>query len=223
MLLVEDDADLRAYWCRHSAQERQLLEFARGEDALRLARSETPDVIVSGVLLSGMDGCALVRALKSDPTTAFIPIGLLNGKIGNESRIEALESGADDYLSQPFHPTELVLRIRNLLRARARLQAHWNAHAREPTPPRTARIEATRDAVFATRFQEALDEESRNPAFGVTALVRQRLDCGPGRRSSSRLGGLGVCGARADRSPKARGRAVARALAGAGAGGQEAN
>ena len=126
VLLVEDEADMRAYLRKHLAPHYEVLEAADGDAGLQMVRQEMPDVIVSDILMPGLDGYALCRALKSDAATNFIPVILLSVRTEQQSRIDAFECGAD-YLSNPCDPAELLLRIRNRLLARAlfmRLTAH---------------------------------------------------------------------------------------------------
>jgi len=119
VLLVEDEAEMRAYLRKHLAPPYELLEAADGAAGLQMVRKQMPDVIVSDILMPGLDGYALCRALKSDAATSYIPVILLSVRTEQQSRVDAFECGADDYLSKPCDPAELLLRIRNRLRARA--------------------------------------------------------------------------------------------------------
>jgi len=92
------------------------LEAEDGPAALEAARTRTPDLIVLDLMLPGMSGLEVCRVLKGDPATRSIPIIMLTAKAGEIDRIVGLELGADDYLTKPFSPRELLLRIRNVLR-----------------------------------------------------------------------------------------------------------
>jgi len=135
VLLVEDHADMRAFLRRHLAPYYDILEATRGDDGLLVVRTEMPDVVVSDVMMPGMDGYALCRAIKSDPETDCIPVFLLTAKVSAESKLEGLEGGADDYIPKPFDPTEVRLRVRNLLLARTRLRARFASRSVEPVRP----------------------------------------------------------------------------------------
>lgn len=173
VLLVEDHADMRAYLRKHLSRDYQVLEAARGDDGLELIRQELPDVVVADIMMPGLDGYALCRALKSDPETDFIPTILLTAKTGLQSKLEGLEGGADDYLTKPFEPAELLLRIRNLLRARARLQARFAAKPGEAWLPPTPSNLPPPDRDFHCKVQEVLNQKSTAEAFDVAGLCRE--------------------------------------------------
>ncbi len=87
-----------------------------GAEALKRARELAPDLILLDVMLPEMDGLEVCRMLRRDPATRQIPIMMLTAKAAEIDRIVGLELGADDYVTKPFSPRELVLRVKNLLR-----------------------------------------------------------------------------------------------------------
>lgn len=89
---------------------------ADGVEALRAAQCQYPDLIVLDLMLPGMDGLDVVRALRADATLAAIPIILLTARVEETDRVLGLELGADDYIAKPFSPRELVARVRAVLR-----------------------------------------------------------------------------------------------------------
>jgi DNA-binding response OmpR family regulator len=115
VLLVAEDAELRADLRQHLTPQYDVLESTRGDVGLLFARAGMPDVVISDIVLPGLDGYALCRALKSDPATDFIPVILISGDPELQSRVEGFRSGADDCLTKPVDPAELQLRIRNHL------------------------------------------------------------------------------------------------------------
>jgi two-component system phosphate regulon response regulator PhoB len=86
-----------------------------GAEALKRARSQTPDMIVLDVMLPEMDGFEICKSLRLDSATAKIPIIMLTAKAAEIDRVLGLELGADDYLTKPFSPRELLLRIKKIL------------------------------------------------------------------------------------------------------------
>jgi two-component system alkaline phosphatase synthesis response regulator PhoP len=87
-----------------------------GVTALRLARTERPSLLVLDLMLPGMDGLDVARALRQDPATRGLPIIMLTARVEEADRLIGLELGADDYITKPFSPRELVARVRAVLR-----------------------------------------------------------------------------------------------------------
>ena len=94
----------------------RVLTAGDGLTALRLARAERPSLLVLDLMLPGLDGLDVTRALRHDPATAQLPIIMLTARVEEADRLVGLELGADDYLTKPFSPRELVARIRAVLR-----------------------------------------------------------------------------------------------------------
>lgn len=120
ILLVDDEADtfeVLGFKLREAGFDPVSAED--GRTAVAKARSERPELIVLDLMLPGIDGLDVCRILKRDPATSAIPIIMLTAKAAETDRIVGLEIGADDYVTKPFSPRELVLRIKKLL-ARAR-------------------------------------------------------------------------------------------------------
>jgi DNA-binding response OmpR family regulator len=117
ILVVEDDrdiADLIVHYLANAGHEAQVL--TNGADAMSAARRTPPDVLILDRMLPGLDGLEICRAMRSDPTTAAIPIIMLTARAEESDRIVGLELGADDYVTKPFSPKELVARVNALLR-----------------------------------------------------------------------------------------------------------
>lgn len=111
ILLVDDNPDMRNYLSHILSQFYEVELFADGETALAAAYARTPDLVLSDVMMPDMDGFELLRQLRLDPQTREIPILLLSARAGEESAVEGLEAGADDYLVKPFSARELLARV----------------------------------------------------------------------------------------------------------------
>jgi two-component system, OmpR family, alkaline phosphatase synthesis response regulator PhoP len=117
ILVVEDEPDIRKLVQYNLTQERfNVLEAEDGEQALKLLQREKPNLIILDLMLPGLSGMELCKLLKQRSETATLPILMLTAKAGEADRIVGLEMGADDYLSKPFSPREMVARVRAILR-----------------------------------------------------------------------------------------------------------
>jgi DNA-binding response OmpR family regulator len=168
VLVVEDHPEMRAHIRACLADHFQVWEAADGLAGLALARAQLPDLIVSDWMMPGMDGKALGSALRQDMATSHIPLVFLTAKASLESRLEGLESGADIYLSKPFHREELLLQLRNLLRRQqAQRQPILPEMPQTPTPPKALSM----DAQFLQKVQGVLQRELANERFGVEQMA----------------------------------------------------
>jgi two-component system, OmpR family, alkaline phosphatase synthesis response regulator PhoP len=117
ILVAEDDRDIAGLIARYlqkSGWEPHVV--GAGDEALAYARAHVVDVVILDIMLPGISGLEVCRALRSDRTTAAVPIIMLTARAEEADRVMGLEIGADDYISKPFSPNELVARIRALLR-----------------------------------------------------------------------------------------------------------
>ena len=117
VLVVDDEPDaveLIAFNLKNAGLE--VVTADDGREAIRKAESTHPDLIVLDVMLPEMDGLEVCKQLRAGPETGNIPIIMLTAKAGEVDRVLGLELGADDYITKPFSPRELVLRVKNLLR-----------------------------------------------------------------------------------------------------------
>jgi DNA-binding response OmpR family regulator len=116
ILVVDDEpeaVELVEFNLRQTGFE--VVTAADGAEALRKARKTTPNLIVLDLMLPELDGLEVCKLLRRDPATAGIPIVMVTAKAAELDRILGLELGADDYITKPFSPRELVLRVKNIL------------------------------------------------------------------------------------------------------------
>ncbi|MFS0518640.1 ATP-binding protein [Nostoc sp. UIC 10607] len=124
ILLADDNADMRDYVKRLLSQHYEVESVSDGLAALNSARGRVPDLVLTDVMMPGLDGFGLLQELRADPQTRKIPIILLSARAGEEARVEGLEAGADDYLIKPFSARELLARVEAALKmARLRQEA----------------------------------------------------------------------------------------------------
>ncbi|HEV2854116.1 MAG TPA: ATP-binding protein [Thermoanaerobaculia bacterium] len=156
ILLADDNADMREYVRRLLSAKYEVVAVHDGAAALRAAREQPFDLVLSDVMMPRLDGFGLLAELRSDERTKTLPVILLSARAGEEARVEGLESGADDYLIKPFSARELLARVD----AHLRLQ-----HARREAE---AALRAS-EAKFSTAF-------GRTPlALTITSLDDGRL------------------------------------------------
>ena len=117
ILVVDDEPDaIELIRFNLKASGYEVLTAEDGEEALAKARKFSPDMILLDVMLPEIDGLEVCKILRRDPATASLPIIMLTAKASEIDRVLGLEFGADDYVTKPFSPRELMLRVRNLLK-----------------------------------------------------------------------------------------------------------
>jgi two-component system alkaline phosphatase synthesis response regulator PhoP len=117
VLVVDDEADIVELVSYNLKKEGyQVLSAYDGEEALSLARGESPDLVILDLMLPKIDGFRVCRVLKKEEPTAKTPIIMLTAKTREEDRIAGLDLGADDYVTKPFSPRELLARVKAVLR-----------------------------------------------------------------------------------------------------------
>ncbi|BBZ05951.1 histidine kinase [Mycolicibacterium doricum] len=156
ILVADDNADMRSYLTGLlQGAGYQVTAVSDGSQALESIRANLPDLVVSDVMMPGLDGLELLAALRSESRTAALPVLLLSARAGQESSIEGLQAGADDYLVKPFVAADFMARVRANV-ALARLRSH---HSRW----RTALIDSLQEAFFVCDEHGAIVET--NTAF----------------------------------------------------------
>jgi signal transduction histidine kinase/DNA-binding response OmpR family regulator len=121
VLVVDDNAEMRGYLRRVLAGHFEVETVADGKAALAAIRSSRPDLVLTDVMMPELDGFEFLGAIRGDPEMARIPVIMLSARAGQESSVEGLDAGADDYLVKPFSRIELIARVRsNMTASRAR-------------------------------------------------------------------------------------------------------
>jgi len=115
VLWADDNADMRDYVQRLLAERYDVIAVPDGRAALTAAQQNHPDLVLTDIMMPGLDGFGLLRELRADARTRTIPVILLSARAGEESAVEGLDAGADDYLAKPFSAQELLARVRTHL------------------------------------------------------------------------------------------------------------
>jgi signal transduction histidine kinase/DNA-binding response OmpR family regulator/streptogramin lyase len=126
LLIIEDNDEMRLYF-RDCLDESvyEITEARNGEEGIEIATATVPDLIISDVMMPKKDGFEVVQAIRKQVSTSHIPIILLTAKTSLESRLKGIEKGADAYLTKPFSPKELRLRVQKLIEIRQLLQKNY--------------------------------------------------------------------------------------------------
>ncbi|WP_221089438.1 ATP-binding protein [Deinococcus aquaedulcis] len=147
VLVADDNADLREYLTRLLSPHHDLQVVADGQAALDAARAQAPDLLLTDVMMPGLDGLGLLAAIRADPALHDLPVIMLSARAGEEARVQGLEAGADDYLVKPFSARELLAKVNAQLalaalrrEALAREQAH-SADLEARVAERTAELQ----------------------------------------------------------------------------------
>jgi DNA-binding response OmpR family regulator/nitrogen-specific signal transduction histidine kinase len=178
LLIVEDNADMRAYIKSYLVDDYQVMEASNGKEGAEMAIQYLPDLIVSDLMMPFVDGNEMTQQLKHDERTSHIPIILLTAKAGTESKIEGLETGADDFLTKPFDAKELLVRIKNLIEQRRKLQQLLSKHIGDNKETRIIRESSGKamsklDERFLEKAKALVDDHLSDTAFTTEKFASQ--------------------------------------------------
>jgi signal transduction histidine kinase/DNA-binding response OmpR family regulator len=170
MLLVDDDAQITDYLAQLFSAEFTVYHTDNAIEALKLAGQHVPDIIISDVNMDGMDGIEFCTAIKEDASLSHIPIILLTGNETQETRLEGLEGGADDYILKPFDNDLLTARVKNILKSRTTLQKYF---FNEVTLGKTSYKVAPEYKGFLDNCIAITEAHLDNPEFGIKMLASE--------------------------------------------------
>jgi DNA-binding response OmpR family regulator len=160
------------------------MEAENGQKGWEAALASLPDLVITDVMMPELDGLSLCQRLKSHAATLHIPVILLTARAGTEDKIEGLLTGADDYLTKPFHGRELAVRATNLIEERKRLREHFGRQVLlQPAPPKFLAQKAgnVSEVAYRVGFKE--------PSY-FSRCFSQAYGCSPSEyRSASAPGG----------------------------------
>lgn len=169
ILIVEDNADLLSFMYDYFSSKYTILTATDGQKALQIAREQPVQLVISDVMMPGMDGTELCRTLKGDMRTSHIPVILLTAKSESEDVVAGYESGAEAYVSKPFDPNILELQVKNILQLmRVRQTEIRNAGSESIDSTSLSGI----DKDFIRRLTELVDKNIGNSDFAVVDITR---------------------------------------------------
>lgn len=164
LLVVDDNPDIRQYIRSILHTHYRIVEAKDGEEGVQKAIRLVPDLVVSDVMMPFIDGISLCQKLKTELSTSHIPIILLTACSLDEQRIVGFESGADDYISKPFHAQVLEVRIRKLIENRSQLKRIYGEQLFSGEDKGSLN---EHDKNFLDRFREIVENDLSNPELNI--------------------------------------------------------
>ena len=202
ILIADDNADMRQYLMRLLADHYRVEAVADGKSAMAQVRERRPDLVLSDIMMPEFDGFELLKRLRADEKTRSIPVVLLSARAGEESRVEGMEAGADDYLVKPFSARELLARVAGRLEiSRVQKETERQLRANQAELERKVQ-ERTQELSIASqelrelsaRILQAQDEERRRLARELHDGVGQLLAAASMEVANMAAGGTAVSG-----------------------------
>jgi signal transduction histidine kinase/DNA-binding response OmpR family regulator len=175
ILVADDNPDMRRYVTDLLGRSYDVLAVRDGETALDAARSAPPDLVLSDVMMPGLDGFGLLKALRADERTRRLPVILLSARAGEKSAVEGLDAGADDYLVKPFTARELLARVRTHVDL-ARQRRAWESELERRVEERTADLAA--ENTRRERTERKLEAQLQRSSLldQITRAIAERQD-----------------------------------------------
>jgi len=169
VLIVEDNDDLRIYLKENLEDQYEILQAESGRQALSILEKRIPDLILSDIMMPGMDGIELCKIVKADKITCHIPFVFLTAKISEQQKLEGLETGADDYIVKPFNFEILKMKIRNLIQLKLNIREVFKT--KMLIEPKDISI-TTLDEKFMTKALDIIEKHIGDVNFSVEEFSR---------------------------------------------------
>lgn len=169
VLVIDDNEDIRNYLRESLGTRLKVLTADSGQEGIRMAQEQCPDLILCDVMMPELDGFEVTRRLKSDFHTSHIPIILLTAYTSMEHRIEGIESGADDYITKPFSLKYVRLRVMKMIAQREQLRKRFSTNLSATNVPAQA---TNQDKSFYERMETLLNTYYAETDFTVERFVQ---------------------------------------------------
>ncbi|MEO0901581.1 MAG: response regulator, partial [Bacteroidota bacterium] len=170
LLIVEDNDELKAVLQDTFKNEYQITLAADGEEGIRKATEQIPDIVLSDVMMPRKNGVELTKELKENELTSHIPIILLTAKAGDENELVGVGSGADDYITKPFNNTLLKSKMANLLNIRKKMRARYSQEV--ILKPKDIAVSPP-DEILLERIQSVLDAYLMESSFSTEDFAKE--------------------------------------------------
>ncbi|MDR1936984.1 MAG: response regulator [Tannerellaceae bacterium] len=170
LLIVDDEEEIRDFLRQELEDTYKVISASNGNEALPIVLSQLPDLIVSDIMMPGMDGFTFVKKLKSNSNVSHIPVILLSSKTEHHDRMQGLDQGADAYLTKPFHIEELLVRINNLINNRRMLKGKFSGAQDQQDKVKSVDFKSS-DEILMERIMSVINDNISNPGLNVELLV----------------------------------------------------
>lgn len=171
LLVIDDHKDIRLYLKILFSSSYNVIMAENGEEGVKIAQREMPDLIISDIMMPVMDGFECCRILKEDLKTSHIPIVFLTALIGDENMIKAIELGANDYILKPFHPEILRSKVKRLIQNRVNLKQSYMKLMMTSTINEVPKEEEEKEDPFIRQIFDIVEKNLQNPDFNVKKLA----------------------------------------------------
>ncbi len=171
ILVVDDSQDMQQFLVGIFNRDYNVEAASDGAEAEEIIRSKHIDVVVTDLMMPNVDGLELTQFIKKNPDTDYIPVILLTAKTAIESRLQALQFGADDYVTKPFEPEYLRARVQNILAQRTHLEQSYRQRLMRLEPQKTE--EPVPGDAFLAKLLDVMDKQMDNNTLTVDELVEE--------------------------------------------------
>ena len=171
ILIVDDSQDMRRFLATIMSRDYNVEEAADGAEAKQIIRSKPIDLVITDLMMPNVDGLELTQFIKKNPELDFIPVILLTAKTAIESRLQALQYGADDYVTKPFEPEYMRARVHNILVQREQLEQSYRQRLMR-LEPQKADEQVPGDA-FLAKLLDVMDKQMDNNMLTVDDVVEE--------------------------------------------------
>lgn len=172
VLIVEDNEDICDYLKVELSSKFNVIVCQDGKQAYNLLLTKSPDVIVSDVMMPGMDGFSLCRKIKKNPNSSHLPVVLLTAKIQDSDKVEGLAAGADAYITKPFNVEVLRGTINNLIAGRESLKIHFSEAKVKSSDIRDVDIKTPDDRLLE-RLAKVISDNLSNPSLTADDVAQE--------------------------------------------------
>jgi YesN/AraC family two-component response regulator len=171
ILVIEDHKDIRLYLKVLFSSNYTVIMAENGEEGVKMARCEMPDIILSDVMMPVMNGLECTRILKEDLKTCHIPIIILTALVGDTDVVKGIEMGADDYILKPFNPDILRSKVKRLIKNRMDLKQAYMKLMMAGTSSSEKEEDGQKEDPFIRQIFDIVEKNLQNPDFNVKRLA----------------------------------------------------